>query len=157
MNEKLFYKMRLVAEEEGLQVQTETFILIHETPCFWFATNERNRGFFIKALMNDGETPIQFAKRKKIKVHKFEKGGSRFAFETQQEAYKHLKWMKRRQLRHIERQALFIKEFLEKSSENYNDLPTHKYHESWPNGAVGIPSKTIPDTRELVHEHLTFY
>ena len=35
------YKQKLYAEEEGLVVQTDKFVSIHETPCFYFCVEDR--------------------------------------------------------------------------------------------------------------------
>lgn len=158
---KLFYKMRLVAEEDGLEIQTEIFVAIHETPCYWFAVSDIGYRLAFNQTsmrsMRKNEKPIQLAKRKKIKVHKIAKSGSRFAFETPQTAYLHLKLMKQLQLKHMERQKNFIDEFFAKAADNFDDLPNDRYHTEFSSSVAGAPRKTIPGTRDLVHEHLTFY
>lgn len=111
---KEFYKMRLTDSKDGLMVITDVFVSIHETPCFYYCVRADAKGFFNSALMRDGETKLQYAKRKNIKVRIIHKHGSRIAFETEKQALEHLQMLKRKQIQHMRRQIEFNSVFLDK-------------------------------------------
>lgn len=154
MFDKVFFKMRLIPTEDGLKIWTDTFLAIHETSCYCFAIPEFARCFFTPALTLENETPYQYARRTKRKIHRISKENSRFAFETKEGAFQHLMFLKRKQLQHMKRDMSFIERFLtDAKGKQFDDFRDDK---GWIDGAVGIPSKTLPGTKNLVHEHLVF-
>lgn len=125
---KLLYRMRLIPDEDGLQVITEEWACIHETDCFYHCVSGWNRHISLKT-----------AKQLKC-LKRISKGNSRFAFDTKEKALEHLKFLKRKQLRHLKREQEFINAFL--SAEKLEECRS-----GW---------KRVPDSRDLVHKHLAF-
>ena len=143
---KPFYKMQLHPGEYGVKVFTTTFFSIHETECFNFCVNEfalmRMNGY--GNLKNESQTAK--AKRALVKVHRVAKVGSRVAFDSKQKAYDHLIFMKKRHVRHLQRDieliGLSLKALLNSTFEEMKpDL----------NGNI-----VIDGTKETVLEHYTF-
>jgi len=122
MNE-VFFKKRLVAESEGLLVITDEYISIHETPCFHFCVLKGQERLY-KVLKSGDESIMSYARRAKI-LKRIDKKCSRFAFDTEEKALAHLKFLKQRQLRHLKRDTDFIKCFL-----------SEKLEESWDHHVV---------------------
>ena len=75
------------------------------------------------------------------------KGHSRIAFETKEEAFEHLCMLKRKQMRHMERDMKFIAVFLEKAK-SLDDLETKI---RW-----GHEEIFVPETEELVKQYFVF-
>lgn len=145
--DKKFYKMRLSEDEDGLSVITTEYVPIHETHCVFFCVDKRWLSRFNSVLMKQGESKLQFAKRVGIKVRQIHKSGSRIAFESKEKALNHLLWMKKRQIRHLNRQIAFNKAFVEKCK-SLDDLTA--------DNSYSVDCYIVPDTRELVHEYLLF-
>lgn len=132
----ILYKKKLQATESGLEVFTEKYVCIHETKCFYFCVREfRNK--FLYVLSRNDETELQAAKRLKC-LKKIAKLSSHFAFDTEEKALAHLKFMKKRQMQHMKRELLFIDKFLT------TDL------------VKDIHGERVPGSGELVLEHLAF-
>ncbi|NIB43761.1 hypothetical protein HBA55_29435 [Pseudomaricurvus alkylphenolicus] len=138
MDKKYFYRKRLVPGEWGLEIVTEKWVSIHETPCFHFCVREYNFAF-MKARRLDGQTSLQTAKQKGW-VKRIAKENSRFAFDTEEKALEHLRFLKRKQLQHMRREIKFLKFF----------LGTEELEE------VGPQSMVVPKSRDLVHQHYVF-
>lgn len=155
MFDKKFYKMRLLPEESGLTVWTDIFLSIHETPCFHICIRERDRGFFNPVLNSDDESLLKYAKRKHLRTFRIAKDCSRIAFDSLEGAFKNLRYLKSLQARHLERQLEFNNSFLESTKGIvFDELKDDR--SGWPPGAIGMPSKSIDGTKELVSKHLTF-
>ncbi len=107
----IFYKMHLIPTESGLEVITDKWVSIHETPCFHFCVREHNARTFEMPCIQ-GETELQKAKRLHIRIRRIHKIGGRFAFDTEEKAMEHLKFLKRKQLVHMKRVTLFVESFL---------------------------------------------
>ena len=137
MDETVFYKKRLTTEECGLVVVTDKFISIHETRCFHFCVPS-HRLRTLKHFLQKDETLIQRARRTKC-LRRVSKQGSRIAFTTEEEALKHLKFLKKRQLSHMKRETRFVSKFLET-----DDLEEYG------------PNHRVPDSEELVREYCVF-
>lgn len=145
---KQFYKMRIVPDSKGLCVITEIFISIHETPCFHYCVRAYDKGSFNSVLMNKNETRLQYAKRENIKIYRIHKSGSRIAFETEKQAFEHLQFLKRKQIRHMERDIEFNRAFL-KACKGVGDL--------LPDYSSDIcRHRTVPDTEDLVSRYYFF-
>jgi|GEM_PF-6039359 len=143
---KTFYRMRLSPDEDGLTIVTNKLVSIHETPCFHFCISDREYGYLQRYRKNEGDTPLQHAKRHRRRIYRISKGVSRIAFETEEEAFEHLRFLKRKQLGHMKREMSFVEAFLEKTEDGI------KATRSEPE----LHQRVVPDTRELVHEFLIF-
>lgn len=126
--------MQLIPSEQGLEIRTSEYYSIRETPCYHFCLDEFNFSRY-KSLTSVGIANVYPTKR-------IAKNNSRFAFETKEEAYKHLVYLKRKQLSHLDRQAAFIHAF-ERFQEVGGDFES-------------LGSGPIPDTFDLVHAYLIF-
>lgn len=144
--QKVFYKMLMGIDENGIAVTTRRYFSIHETPCFHFCIAEHDRGFLVPGLRREGETGLQTARRRKVKVYRIAKAGSRIAFETEEEAFKHLQFLKRKQLNHMRRDIEFVKRFL--------DVTEDKAHTDLGRDRFGL--RILPGTQELVGEYYLF-
>ena len=142
---KKFYKMRMQVVLGGISVYTEEYYLVHETECFYFVIPEWQL-WQTKQTREDGETLYQFLKRKNVKVKRFGKGSGRFAFETKDDAFRHLKFLKRKQLAHMQRDIEFLKQFIGFTGDKM-------WHEM-PKSPCGDP--LVPDTGELVQSYFVF-
>lgn len=133
---KVFYKKVLIPADQGLEILTKIFISIRETPCFHYCMPKFEYDM-LRVLRRKDESTWDYAKRRKA-LKRISKSSSRFAFESEEQALKHLKFLKRKQLSHMKRDALFIERLLSTPDEQLS-----KNH-------------LIPETKELVHEHYVF-
>jgi len=142
MTEKLFYKMKLYADECGLRVKTIEYACIHETKCVYFVV-EKSWSRRLRAMCRGGDlTPVQWARKHKPKaVKQIHKRHSRIAFETKDKALEHLRFLKRKQLNHMKRDIQFVEAFLD--CEDLEPPP-------------GTNILEVPNTRDLVHSHYIF-
>lgn len=134
---KTFYRKRLVPDEAGLIVVTERWVSIHETPCFHHCVTDWNLDLMLRIGGSGGLLATARRRRQLKRIHK---EGSRFAFETEEQAGDHLRFLKRRQLRHLERETKFAEAFLEAESFESN----------------GGDGELIPGTEDLVHWYYRF-
>lgn len=146
MNPKTFYKMHLNAEEGGLTVNTTAYSVIGETECYYYVVIKFDETMVTFAAKQGSETPVQCARRLK-KLKKIDKRNSRFAFETEEKAYEHLKFLKRKQLVHMRREIAFIESFL-KSEPKLDELKERRFY--------GNIWREIPGTEDLVKEYFNF-
>ena len=110
------YKMRLVPGESGLEIVTDEWFCIYETPCFYHCVPKWGYRYTISL----GPVKEQKLYTRKTKILKrISKNSGRFAFDTRDKAFKHLKMLKGRQRMHLERELSFVKEFL-----SYKNLST---------------------------------
>lgn len=136
MNNKVFYKKRLISGEEGLIVVTDRYTSVHETPCFHYCVlSSRRMGAVLKCK---DETELQYYRRTKL-LRRISKTSSRIAFSTEEKALEHLKLLKRKQLSHMERETKFIREFLAADTLEKD-------------GRYSI----VPGSQELVNEYYVF-
>ena len=135
-SETVFYKMRLVPAEEGLEIITSEFVSIHETPCFHFCIPKLEKQM-IHIWKRSDESALVYSRRKKI-LQRVSKTSSRFAFDTKDKALEHLKFLKRKQISHMKRDMSFIDKFLSSSDDDLTSIGP------------------IPDTKELVREYFVF-
>lgn len=140
--DKTFYKMRITPDEDGLVVITDKWLSIHETPCFHYCIREHNKGLMKITFNTIKGMPLQTAKKKGIRVKRISKDCSRFAFDTEEKAFEHLRFLKRKQLGHMKRDIKFLKLFLSEAT-GLDALEKGLY-------------ATVPNTKELVHEHYAF-
>ncbi len=110
---KVFYKARLAMTEEGMQVVFDKYHAIHETNCYFFCVRTWNYPI-PSPLKKHGESDYQTAKRIKYKIIKVQKGCSRIAFETEDDAFSNLLFLKRRQIGHMKRDLDLLQFFLER-------------------------------------------
>lgn len=111
----VFYRMDLSAHEDGLRIWTKRFMSIHETPCFHFCVSDYDFNFL---------SSLEEAKSKSVKIHRIHKIGSRIAFKDEQSAFENLRYRKRKQIIHLERELSFARSFLA-ATENitHSELP----------------------------------
>ena len=141
---KKFYKMKLIPTEGGLSVWANTYVSIHETPCYHYCIPDWNKGL-LGVVGDQKETLYEKAKARNIKVHKVHKTSSRFAFETKELAYENLLYLKKRQLIHLNRDIELLTKFL-----NFNEGAGYKDLDN-SHGQL-----FVPDSDELVKEHYAF-
>jgi len=143
---KEFYKCKLMPCEEGLSIYVQKYVSVHETPCFHFCIEDHHKGWLAKPLKKyKGESNIKALKRMRVKIYRVAKQCSRIAFETEQEAYDQLLFLKRRQINHLKRDIEFLDNFINYGSKRkFKDIPF--------TGSF----RTVPDTQELVREHYVF-
>lgn len=142
---KKFYKMKMSFDPRGLSIFTEKYYLVHETECFYFVIPECQL-WYTQEKRNEGESLYEFLKRKNVKVKKFRKNSGRFAFETKESAFRHLKFLKRKQLSHLKRDLEIVNLFIEKvGDKTYSEVSE---------GKPGHP--IIHDTENLVNSHYIF-
>jgi len=141
---KVFYKMKLTPTEVGLSIWTDKYYSVHETECFHFCIAEWQRGY-ANVCINEGETQYQSLKRRGIKLKKIAKQSSRFAFETKEQAFENLVYLKKKQLVHLKRDIEFLNCFVSFSKNNgLNNL--EQIH-----GQL-----VMAGTKDLVLEHYNF-
>lgn len=136
---KKFYKARLIAGEEGLQIWFDVFIAFRETECYFLCIDERKMHF-----MSNNITTKE-AIEKKIKVRRIAKRNSRIGFESPELAIENLKLIKRRQLDHFKREKEFIGFFLSCEDRDY-DTEDFKKDRCF----------TLSGSKGLVNTHLVF-
>lgn len=141
MMKKIFYKKRLIPTECGLEVITDKWVSIHETPCFCFCVSNRSDKY-LQALKRKDETDLTAAKRMKL-LKRINKDNSRFAFDTEEKALEHLRFLKRKQLEHMKRDTAFIECFLE--CETFDQFNRR-------GGEVVL----VPRSKALVNQHFVF-
>lgn len=113
--EKIFYRAILESQENGLVVTMQKFVSIHETKCMHFCVAEHVL-HWVTNWIKDNETKIQVAKDRKLKIYRIHKFGSRIAQPTKQDAFLRLKFIKGKQLGHLQRSLRIVKCFLEQTA-----------------------------------------
>ncbi|SEG21752.1 hypothetical protein [Marinobacterium lutimaris] len=145
---KIYYKMTLAPAEEGMTITTKKFVSIHETPCFHYCVLERDRGF-AELVINGKQysgTPLTRLKKCHIRVFRIDKVNSRIAFPTEQKAYEHLLFLKRKHIANMKRDMALVTAFLEESEgKQLDDFEKNDW--GWP---------YAPGTQDLVHQHYAF-
>lgn len=134
---KTFYRKRLVPDEAGLLVVTERWVSIHETPCFHYCVTDWSLDLMLRV---GGPGGLLATARRRRQLKRIHKEGSRFAFETEEQALDHLRFLKRRQLRHLEREQKMVEAFLEAEKLK----------------STGGDGDLIPGTEDLVHSYYVF-
>lgn len=106
---QVFFKMRLHPATNGACISTEKFYSVHETPKMHFCIHEMDKW---QLSTHSEESFWDQVKRQKIKVKRIYKTGSRVAFATEEEAWKHLLMLKHKQRAHLRRDLKFLDVFL---------------------------------------------
>lgn len=146
----IYYRATLCAGEEGLIIDYACWVSIHSTEHFDYCIpvyNDEKWQEFEKAYPKLNR--LQIAKKRDLPIKRISKHSSRFAQPTRLDALKRLRFLKERQLKHMNREKRFIAEFLSKTESSESaatDIRTGTYSES----------HTLPETAELVHEFLIF-
>jgi hypothetical protein len=144
--ETVFYKMHMSVDEGGIGIFTERFYSVHETNCYHYCVSETRKNRFSSVFYKGDESPVAYAKRRKIRLYKIHKRISRIAFKTEQLAYENLLFLKSRQLIHLKRDVAIVGEFLEKTTgKNLDDF------KSWVDGV-----RMVPSTASIVNQHYRF-
>lgn len=137
---KVFYKMKLLPTEGGLQIWTNKYLSVHETPCYHFCVAD----WQLQGISDDNQAYDKL-KARHVKFKRVAKSNSRVAFDTEQKAYDNLIYLKNRQLVHMKRDMEFLNVFIKfNQSHNYIDLDD------------GHGAKFVPNTNDLVNEHYVF-
>lgn len=137
------YKMRLIPSEGVLEVWTTIWYAIYETPCYLYCTDVWRHYDQARLGAERDNITMREAYDKNIgyiKLKKIDKRSDRFAQETPELALDKLKWLKRKQLKHMEREAVFINKFLE--CEQLDDY--------------GDECQRVPDSVDLVCRYYNF-
>lgn len=143
-----YYKARLAYTPRGINVEMEEFKIIHETRCVAYCVNDYDYKI-VCGYKKPDESLMQAAKRLCRKVRHIHKSGSRIAQPTQEEAFNRLKFLKRRQIRHLKRELDLISLFSSKTQDadlsalQKNDRYTHDTY-------------LVPDTEESVGIYYNF-
>lgn len=145
-DQKIFYRMRHAIDESGINVITTELASIHESHCWHWCIDKRRIGCVRTIAERNEESMLKAAKRDKAKIYKVAKDGSRVAFETPQQAFLHLLFLKRKQIGHMKREIEILEEFASKA--DGLDIETIKLG--------GYGERVIPDTHEVVHNHYIF-
>jgi len=112
---KEFYRMELDYTENGIAVATQTYYRVHETECFYVVIRDWELDMVMGRAIAEDESFYDTIKRTKMKVKRFGKSSYRFAFETKDEAFLHLKYRKVRHLVHLKRDIDLINSFVKQS------------------------------------------
>jgi len=137
---KIYYKKRMVAAEEGLLIITERWISVHETPETHLCIEESALNRFKSAVSFNNNLSKQQVARKHFRAKRVHKTSSRFAFDSEDKALENLLFLKRLQLKHLERNAKFAECLLA----NHEDLQPYGNYQ------------LVKNSSELVHEYLRF-
>lgn len=135
---KVLYKKRLVPTEDGLEIFTEKWMPIKETSDFYMCVRDCDIGL-LRVVKKKDETEYKAATRLK-KIKRISKTSGRFAFETEEKAVEHLRFLKARQLRHLKRDTAFIESFL--AANSFQPLSKN--------------TALVPESKELVHQFFIF-
>lgn len=145
---KKFFRARLQPEQEGLIIRYETWVSIHETPCFCYCVTDWDLKY-LNCLRDFKEQPtLKNAKQSKRKIKRIDKNNSRFAFTTREKALDNLRYLKRLQLKHLKRDIEFLECFLD-----CEQLEDHSYKLAGLND--GLMQK-VPNSDDLVQSHYVF-
>lgn len=147
---KLFYRTEMTAAEEGLVLITKVFVSIRETEKMHFCVvDHHHRRLLNPVLGNPNEPLIDAAKRKKYKIYRVHKQGSRIASPTEDAAFDSLLYRKRKQVRHLQINLAVVGKFLELAEgKQLTEFPKEPFHD--------FIQRTIPDTVDFVCEHYCF-
>jgi predicted transcriptional regulator len=135
---KVLYKKRLCPTECGLEILTEKWIPIKETSDFFMCARDSDIEL-LRFIKSKDETEYQAATRLK-KIKRISKTSGRFAFESEEKAVEHLRFLKSRQLKHLKRETAFIELFLDAES---FEVASHN-------------TTLVPNSKELVRRFFVF-
>lgn len=122
----VYYKARLSYEPSGMVIVMDEFRTVHSTNCYDFCLKSNGRDFKnANIFKREGETIFQSAKRQGIKIHRIDRSGSRIAQPTKEEAFTRFKFLKSRQMRHLQRDVSLIGFLIDKIS----DKPLSSFNE----------------------------
>ena len=142
---KEFYKFSVNYEEHGLGFWVTKYFSVYETPCYHYCIEEFGQLIIHHEKLLEGESIIQMAKRKSIRVHKIHKTCSRKAFDTREKAYKNFMFLKKRQLVHLQRDIKVVSRLLQfDESNSYSDLV---YQDR---------TMLMPNTKGFIDENIKF-
>lgn len=110
LSTKIFYKMKMGVSEIGTSIVTHRYVPVHETEHIFFCVNEYQHKW-LQPL--EGETLYVCAKRTNAKIYRIYKAGSRIGHETEQKAFEHFLFLKRKQFQHLTRDLKIVKNLLD--------------------------------------------
>lgn len=141
---KELYKMKLIPAEGGLSVWTNTYIVVRETPCYYFCVTD----YQIKSIpehCRGTKVGLDMLKARNTKLKRIAKENSRFAFETKELAYDNLLFLKRCQMVHMQRDMEFLREFIKFNKESKFENLDNNHDQLF-----------VPNTSDLVNEYYCF-
>lgn len=142
-----YCRIYMTPDESGLRLVLVTYVSIHQSHCFDYCITEdgRNR---LRSFTTDGETPLQFAKRRGYRIRRIERGtGGRIASTTIAGAMEKFRYLKRKQIRHLERDLKMVNAAIDGiEGRAWSELPDDTI----------AGSKILPGTEDLVNEHYAF-
>lgn len=144
---KIYYRASLIAEEEGLTVLFEKWKPFRESECYAWCCDEYSHKTAVD-ICSSSNSPIKDVKAS-IRVKRIDKNNSRFAQETHQLALDGLRYRKKCQIKHLERELEFAKAFLAQNDEDLKLEPVNADF-SWND------SMKVSGTYDLVHSHFVF-
>lgn len=127
----------LNAGEDGLYIATERWQVVKESAQFYYCISEKTAAK-INDRVEKGGDPYNLTRRLfPDEIKKTKKNARRFAFATDEDAFKHLVFMKKKHLGHLQRSMAFCMAFLDAAR----------------SGQIDANSIDVPETKELVHQY----
>lgn len=155
---KTYYKARIGYQHEGTAITFEEYISVHETNGYAWCLPKWHHEQLCNTVIytrKPDESPLQQAKRIWPKfLKRVSKGNSRFAFSTKEEAFKQLKFLKQRQLRHLQRDLDLLTDSLNKLGDKPLDSLLTEQNKT--PDYLNQDSFVIPDTAGLVNRYFAF-
>ncbi len=150
----VYYRAKLVPDEDGLSVVYEKWYSIHESEQIHFCLSGWDKHMYdLRAQSIEQKSPLKKAKELGLKVKRIYKTGSRFAQDSHEKALADLRYRKSRQAMHMQRESEFINSFLSitkdcsaAASEATQD-PCSSVYDHY----------VLPETKDLVNSHVRFY
>lgn len=142
----VYYSAKLIPGESGLYVFFEEFVCVRETEHVAFCIKKSDFYNFIGYVRTHKMSVDQAAK--KVGLKRIYKDSSRFAFSSKEKALAQLIYLKKRQIRHMERDLNFLSVFVEK----VNSVDDLKPDFTYSSGQDFI----VPETEDLVRRYFVF-
>ncbi len=150
----VYYRAKLVPDEDGLSVVYEKWYSIHESEQIHFCLSGWDKHMYdLRAQSIEQKSPLKKAKELGLKVKRIYKNGSRFAQSSHEKALANLRYRKSRQAMHMRRESGFIDSFLNITK----DCSAAANKASLDLRSCTHDQYVLPETKTLVNSHLTFY
>lgn len=142
---KLFYKLSIGTDFDGLSLWVHKFVSFHETPCYHYCVDEFSKSVVSSVHISGNETMVQSLKRRGVKFHRIHKTCSRKAFDTKEKAYDNFMYLKKLQLKHLENNISIIKKLVEFNDvSSFSDLKDEGH------------AMLLPNTKDFINGMFTF-
>lgn len=136
--------MKLIPTEGGLSVWTNTYIVVNETPCYYFCVSDWQI-ISVPLHCRGTEVGYEMLKNRRVKFKRIAKVNSRFAFKTKELAYANLVYLKKLHLGHLNRDIQLLGAFLSFNKGNGLTDLSNEHGQLF-----------VPETNELVSEYYNF-